>query len=91
LLKKDSIVEAASKDLTVAQAEKLASLAESIEFDSVESFENKINTIKESYFPAEKVVVSEEAEVEQSEGDDVTETSPLMSAYLDAIKLTSKN
>jgi len=89
--KKDSIVEAASKDLTVAQAEKLASLAESIEFDSVESFENKINTIKESYFPAEKVVVSEEAEVEQSEGDDVTETSPLMSAYLDAIKLTSKN
>lgn len=88
--KKDAIVEAASKDLTVAQAEKLAALAESVDFDSVETFTNKINTIKESYFPAEKVVVTEEAE-ESNDGDDTIETSPLMASYMNAIKLTSNN
>lgn len=87
--KRNAIIESASKGLTVAQSEKLASLVESVEFSSVEMFEKKVTTIRESYFPADKVVVTEDVQ-EEEQSDDAVETSPLMSAYLDAIKLSSK-
>lgn len=88
--KRAAIVEAATKELTVAQAEKLASLAESIEFDGEASFAKKIATIKESYFPTDKVMVSESAEEEEQSDDDAISTSPLMSAYVNAIRLGAK-
>jgi len=86
--KRAAIVESATKDLTVAQAEKLSSLVESIEFDGEESFAKKISTIKESYFPAEKVVVSEDVQEEQGEDDVIA--SPLINAYVNAIRATAK-
>ena len=39
-----------SEGLTVTQAEKLASLAEGIEFDSIEGFKKKLDIVKDSYF-----------------------------------------
>ncbi len=39
-----------SEGLTTTQKEKLASLAEGIEFESEESYKEKLETLKESYF-----------------------------------------
>ena len=37
--------------LAATQKEKLASLAESVEFESETEYRNKLETLKESYFP----------------------------------------
>lgn len=88
-LKRDSVIAEAAEGLTVAQAEKLAQMAENVDFDSEESFAKKISTIKESYFPAEKPVVAEETEAQEEDGADIA-TSPLMAQYLDAIAKSQK-
>ena len=47
----DSILESVSDGLAATQKEKLASLAESVEFESDEEYREKLETLKESYFP----------------------------------------
>ena len=47
----DGILESVSDGLAATQKEKLASLAESVEFDSEEEYREKLETLKESYFP----------------------------------------
>ena len=46
----DSILESVSGGLAATQKEKLASLAESVEFESEETYRDKLETLKESYF-----------------------------------------
>ena len=53
--KKIEVVASAVEGLTATQAEKLKSLAEGVEFTSVEEFSAKVKTIRENYFPAGKV------------------------------------
>ena len=89
-LKRDSVIAEAAEGLTVAQAEKLAQMAENVDFDSQESFAKKISTIKESYFPAEKPVVAEETEAQEDDGAEISATSPLMTQYLEAIAKSQK-
>lgn len=57
---KESIVAEVSKGLAQTQAEKLASLAEGVEFETEESFKSKLETIKENYFPKAKVELKED-------------------------------
>ncbi|RPG29004.1 MAG: hypothetical protein CBB72_016415 [Muricauda sp. TMED12] len=87
--KRDSIISEASKGLTVTQADKLATLAENIDFENAETFTQKVETIKASYFPAEKVVVTEETAEEVTDSNDEV-SSPSMNAYINAIKHTLK-
>lgn len=88
-LKREAVIAEASEGLTLAQSEKLAKLAENVEYDSAESFSKKIETIKESYFKSEAPVIAEE--VEESQGDETPAvSSPLMAAYLDAIAKSNK-
>ena len=47
----DGILESVSDGLAATQKEKLASLAESVEFDSETEYREKLETLKESYFP----------------------------------------
>ena len=47
----DGILESVSEGLAATQKEKLASLAESVEFESDEEYREKLETLKESYFP----------------------------------------
>jgi len=46
----DGILESVSDGLAATQKEKLASLAESVEFESDEEYREKLETLKESYF-----------------------------------------
>jgi len=67
-----------SEGLVDTQREKLASLAEGVEFVSEEDFKNKVATLISSYFP--KHVVTEQVSDEAVEGQE--EVSPVMAAYL---------
>jgi len=78
-----------SEGLADTQKEKLASLAEGVEFVSEESFRSQLKTIKESYFPsvvAPKAEVTDETPV-AAEGAEVSDS---MRAYMDAIARWSK-
>merc|ERR1712072_899732 len=46
----DGILESVSDGLAATQKEKLASLAESVEFESESQYREKLETLKESYF-----------------------------------------
>ena len=48
-----------SEGLAQSEIEKFNSLIENIEFESIESFSAKLQTVKESYFPQDKVIAEE--------------------------------
>jgi len=86
----DSILESVSDGLAATQKEKLASLAESVEFDSEAQYRDKLETLKESYFPtkATPAVKSESL----SEGVDSSEAvaSGTMAHYLKTLSNLNK-
>jgi hypothetical protein len=85
---KAAIIREASSGLADTEAEKLASLVESVDFEDKETFTTKVKTIRESYF---KVDVNEtESEVDAAIGNDEApaDVSDTMSRYTQAI---SKN
>jgi hypothetical protein len=81
---KTVIVNSIAEGLADTQKEKLASLAEGVEFTSEEEFSKKLTTIKESYFTKESVTKAEVADETPVEGstDDV---SPAMAQYINAM------
>ncbi len=82
------VIREASSGLADTEAEKLASLVESVDFEDKETFTTKVKTIRESYF---KVDVNEtESEVDAAIGNDEApaDVSDTMSRYTQAI---SKN
>ena len=88
---KMEIVNECAAGLAETQKEKLASLAEGVEFETEEDFRNKVNTIKESYFTrkAEATYVAEPTE-EVSEPLVEETASGSMSKYVDALARWSK-
>ena len=52
---RSSIVAEISNDLAETEKEKFTSMAENVEYDSAEKFREKLETIKESYFPKKKI------------------------------------
>ena len=79
----DGILDSVSEGLASTQKEKLASLAESVEFESEEEYREKLETLKESYF-SRTATAKSEAPQTISEGVDST-PAPIgssMDAYL---------
>jgi exonuclease VII large subunit len=87
----EGILDQVSEGLAQTQKEKLASLAESVEFESEEEYREKLEMLKESYFSIKPTAQSAKTET-LSEGVDVTpETvSGSMSAYLKTLSAFSK-
>ena len=84
----DGIVSEVSEGLSSTQKEKLASLAEGVGFESEESYKEKLETLKESYFKtapkrSDSEVLNEEAAVSET-------TSNAMSAYIQALSHATK-
>ena len=80
---KTVILNVVSEGLADTQKDKLASLAEGVEFESEEKFTEKVKTLRESYFPANPASPAVEATDEAPvEGEEV---SPAMAQYLQAI------
>ena len=89
---KEAMIDEVCESLTDTQAEKMRVLAESVEYKDDESFVNKLNTIKESYFSK----TTEKAKVAGDFDESVPlteETQPErkdMAAYMSAISRTVK-
>jgi hypothetical protein len=87
----EGILDQVSEGLAQTQKEKLASLAESVEFESEEEYREKLEMLKESYFSIKTAAQSAKTET-LSEGVDVTpeNISGSMSAYLNTLSKFSK-
>jgi len=85
-LVRESVFAEVSADLAATEVEKLKSLAEDVEFTTEESFKEKLDTLKESYFP--KATTIAESVDSESEGSESYDTTGAMAAYMAAI---SKN
>ena len=80
----DVILGQVSEGLADTQKEKLASLAEGVEFEGEVSYREKLATLRESYFPSEKAT---EAPETLSEGHGAgEEVSGRMAQYLKFMK-----
>ena len=91
-LKRQKVIAEASEGLAATQVEKLKKLAEDVDFESEETFAEKVKTIKESYF-TKKTTESADIEEAVNEGDEATvveATSDIMAQYLSAIQKTNK-
>jgi len=86
----DSILDDVSEGLASTQKEKLASLSESVEFESEESYREKLETLKESYFPKTAPVAKTET-LSEGETHNHQQYSDQMSAYLRSLGTFSKS
>ena len=88
-LKRQDIIDEASKDLADTAKEKFNKLAEEVEYSNEEDFKNKVSTIKESYF-GKKVETSgnEIDDVAAGESSQPEDLSNAMAAYTAAISKT---
>jgi len=88
ILKRNEILLDVASDLADTEVEKFASLVENIDYENEEDFRQKVDQIKEGYFP--KAVASNEetaATVESTEDSDMSDT---MSRYMSAIARNEK-
>ncbi len=82
-----------SEGLALSQKEKLASLAESVEFESDEEYREKLETLKESYYPSKGSSPNKAKTETLSEGVDVADggySSQSMNAYLKTLSGIAK-
>lgn len=76
-----SIFNDVSEGLALTQKEKLASLVESVGFESENTYRKKLETLRESYFPRALGSKSEEILIQEN----IEDYSPQMNSYLKAI------
>ena len=85
--RKDKILEEVCEDLADTQSEKMKSLVDGVSYENdADDFENKVKTIKESYFPNQtKQDANVEQESDGSEAEETPEMNNIMEAYSKAI------
>ena len=92
----DVIFAEVAEGLALSQKDKLASLAENVEFESEADYREKLVTLRESYFPSNagtqrSVTENLSEEVNQTEQEALNESvSPMMAAYLETLSRASK-
>ena len=86
----DVILADISEGLALSQKDKLASLAKNVEFDSEETYREKLGTLKESYFPSASAPRDHSETI--SEGTEAPQAAPsgLMESYLQTMNRVSK-
>ncbi|AXN58527.1 head scaffolding protein [Synechococcus virus S-PRM1] len=83
----DGIVSEVAEGLALSQKEKLAQLAESVEFESEESYREKLSTLKESYFgQSVQKETSEQVLTEESAAPDYSGQMAAYMSILDRVK-----
>ncbi len=88
----DVIFAEVAEGLALSQKDKLASLAENVEFESEEDYREKLVTLRESYFPTNAGTQRDASEnlSEESTNSDYQPVSGLMESYLQSLKRVSK-
>ena len=85
-----NILSDVSEGLSTSQKEKLASLAEGIEFESEKTYKEKLETLKESYFKTAPKRSESEDLTESADGKDLVQPTGHMAAYLQALNSAAK-
>ena len=78
----DGILESVSEGLAATQKEKLASLAESVEFESETEYREKLETLKESYFPHKGATTSKTETLSEGVASAPEDISGSMAQYV---------
>ena len=89
--RKSELTREVCEGLTATQVEKIKSLAESVEFSTEDEYKEKLETIRENYFPSGIVKASEaqlQEEVTDGSEKQVVSNDPLVAAVANAISKT---
>ena len=86
----DGIFEQVSGGLAATQKDKLASLAESVEFESESEYRGKLETLKESYFPTYKSPRSKPENLSEGVDSSPECISGTMASYLNTLSRFNK-
>ena len=88
----EGIFDQVSEGLADTQKEKLASLSESVEFESESEYREKLETLKESYFPNKKSAPTTAKTKTLSEGMEAApaDMTGSMAQYLKTMSMVSK-
>ena len=88
----DGILSDVSEGLAVTQKEKLATLAESVEFESETEYREKLVTLREAYFPSKKAASAQtdSSEYIAEETSMTQDVSGSMEGYLTALRRVTK-
>ena len=93
---KSKAIDEVSTDLADTEKEKFEKMAENVEYDSADKFREKLETIKESYFPKSKIVETTskdevDAVAANAPSDFTSGKSDAMAAYTAAITKNIKS
>ena len=87
----DTIFSEVCEGLALSQKEKLASLAENVEFDSEDTYREKLVTLRNSYFPANAGTQRDNSEnISENTETSSQPVSGLMESYLSTLTRVSK-
>jgi len=90
-LVREQVISEMSSDLAETEIEKFKSLTEDVDFEDEDSYKEKLETLKENYFPKQKTVVAETVDnVETGNAQDI-DVSNSMTAYMSAIGRVAKS
>ena len=82
---REQVISESTSDLADTEIEKFKSLTDDVEFTTEESFREKLDTLKESYFPKSKPVKAQTVDdVETGTAQDI-DTTDSMKAYMTAL------
>jgi hypothetical protein len=87
-LVRERVISEVSEELADTEIEKFKSLTEDVDFTDEDSFREKCETLKESYFP--KTVVEQKFDDEDGSTAQDVDTTDAMAAYLSAISRNQK-
>jgi hypothetical protein len=88
-LVKESMIADIADGMTDTETEKFQSLVDDVEFSDEESYKEKLQTIKESYFGSDEVKAQDETLTEEGT-EETQEVSGQMAKYMSAIKKDNK-
>ncbi len=89
--RKSEVTREVTEGLTTTQVEKIKSLAESVEFSTEDEYKEKLETIRENYFPSGAKKATEEQlheQVEDAEAEKKVIADPFVAAVSQAISKT---
>ena len=84
-LVKESMIADVADGMTDTETEKFQSLVDDVEFSDEESYKEKLQTIKESYFGEKEVKAQDETLTEETKDETVQEYSGDMAKYMSVI------
>ena len=89
-LVREQVISEVSEDLADTEIEKFKSLTQDVDFGNEDSFREKLNTLKESYFP--KAQTSSDTAIDDEDGSTAqdVDTTDAMKTYMSAISRNQK-